>query len=169
MTQAYLDEADALSAKWTKPFHWRDFLIATTFGGAATTLLLALILDTALIELGVPLRFWTDAWHSGAGSAVLFPLGVIGVWKLGVIEMRHHILAAMVLFGPATIIVAAIVALMEGQVISAPDVAAGGPTPQEIAFIAYVRIARSAFLVPPSILAFFYIYHHIFRRRPRGR
>ena len=151
-----------------RPFTWLHFLFGV-FCGSSACGLAALPMDWALIQMGVPVRLGLDAFYSGATMMCFAPLAIIGCWKLGVERLHQGLLASMVLFGPITIISAVAIAMMDGFVTAAPGQATGGMTPQDIAFHAYVRIARSAFLVTPSLIAFFVVYHHWLDRAPRGR
>lgn len=151
-----------------KPFAWPPYLLAV-FAGAVACFLLALVIDWALNLYNVPIRLWLDAFYSAAAMMAFGPFALIGGWMIGVRRFREALLLTLVLLGPMTAVSATAIALLDGFVIEMPSEAAAGLSPQDIAFDAYVRIMRSALLVPPSLYVVFLVYYNWLDRAPRER
>lgn len=150
----------------TPPYDRKLFLIAVCAGGAAI-FAVGLALDSILISFGVELSPWRDAFYSGLFGVIFGAPGLLAVWRIGVMTLRQYILAALILFAPLTVLSLIALAAFENVVIEAPWAGGEEISAHDLAFTAYVRIARSAVLTPFFIAAFWYFYHHRWGCGPR--
>lgn len=149
-----------------RPFDWGRFFISVT-AGVAAVFVVALALDHVLIAYGVELSRWRDAAWSAAFTYLFAGPGVLAVWRLGVVTLRQYILTALILFAPLTVLSLIALAAFEDVVIAAPWVAGGEISAHDLAYTAYLRIARSAVLMPCYLAAFYFAYHRWFGCAPR--
>lgn len=160
--------ARAGGAATTRPFGWGPFFLAL-LGGSVLSLLVALPLDSVLIAFGVDLHPWKDAFWSAFFGLVFAPPGVLLVWRIGISTLPQYILASMILFAPLTVISLLILNVVDDVVLTAPWAEGGQVSAHDLAYTAYVRIARSAVLVFPFLVGFCAIYHWRYGCAPRAR
>lgn len=149
-----------------RPFDRNRFLAAVCVGGVIL-FLVALALDRVLISFGVELHPWRDAFFSGFFGIIFGAPGILAVWRMGVVTLRQYILAALILFAPLTVLSLIVLAAVDDVVIDAPWVGGEAISAHDLAFTAYVRIARSALLTPFFIAAFWWLYHRRWGCGPR--
>lgn len=150
-----------------RPYEFRPFAIGVVAGGLAV-FAVGLVLDRILISFGVELSPWRDAAWSGAFGVIFGGPGILAVWRIGVVTLRQYILAALILFAPLTVLSLLALAAFEDVVIAAPWAAGGEISAHDLAYTAYVRIARSAVFMPFFIAGFYFVYHRWFGCAPRA-
>lgn len=149
-------------------FTWGAFALGLGAGGALL-LIVGLILDRVLIFAGIELHPWRDAAQSAAFGIIFGGPGLLLVWRIGIVTLRQYILSALILFAPLTVLSLFALALVEDVVLSAPWIDDGEISAHDLAYTAYLRIARSALLTPFFLLAFWSVYHRWLGRAPRAR
>ncbi|MEM8754216.1 MAG: hypothetical protein AAGF90_14665 [Pseudomonadota bacterium] len=141
-----------------RPFAWGPFILGL-FAGSGASLLVALPLDAALIGFGVPLHPWRDALWSAFFGLVFAGPGILAVWRIGITTLPQYILGSMILFAPLTVISLLIANVVDDMVLTAPWAPGEEISAHDLAYTAYVRIARSAVLVFPFLIGFCAVYH----------
>jgi len=149
-----------------RPFGWRPFIIALLASGAATGVS-ALILDEILIAYGVSLTRYWDAFYSGFFGLGFAGPGILIVWRLGVVTLQQYLLCSFILMSPLTILSLVFVSITQDVVLQAPWDPAMTISAHDLAYTGYVRIARSAILVPIFLIAFTLVYHRHYGCSPR--
>lgn len=152
-----------------RSFGWPQFLVGVV-AGAVMIFTVGLVMDQALIALGVPLSPVRDAAYSAIFGFVFAAPGLLAVWRIGIVTLRQYILAALILFAPLTVLSLFLVQLFDDVILSAPWLPTGDIDAHDLAYTAYVKIARSAVLTPFFLLGFWAVYHRAFgcmARRPK--
>lgn len=118
-----------------------------------------LLIDLTLVSQGARLAAWGEAGASAAfGSILLAPLTLV-MWRLGIVRLAQYLLAALVLFPPATLLTAMFYPLI-GLSIMPPE---GYPWVDESRLLAFemsVRLVRASVATPIYLFTFWAIYHN---------
>lgn len=141
-----------------KNFKWTTFLI-TQIPCGFVTFIAALFVDNALRHFGVQIHPWREAIISGVAGMFFSSLFVPLLWRLNLVTVPQYMIGAIGIFVPATLLSLLVVAQFQPLIIDVNSLEFVDGDTRAWAMSMYVRIARSALLVPVYIFMFWLVYH----------
>ncbi|MCI4664138.1 MAG: hypothetical protein MRY74_05395 [Neomegalonema sp.] len=141
--------------------------LAAHAASALATMLAALLVDTCLRAIEIPIHPWKDAFLTGVAAFTFSSLLVPLLWRMGLRTLPQYMLGAVAIFAPATLLSLAIIAVFDADsiLIKFTDIEGEEEDSYYWALTAYIRIARSAVLLPVYVTIFCAVYHKHFGMR----
>ena len=148
------------------PFRWDIFVLSLAISGFAT-FIAALVMDNTLIQFYLIISPWRDAMWSAIFATICSFFVAPIIWKIGLVTFPQYLLAAMAVFVPLTVLSTLLMGLHYDIIISISKDIVDLPENQKWVLTAYIRLARSAVLIPVYLLVFWYVFHRVFKMKHR--